>query len=246
MKRDFFFLFFAAIAPFSVYRSAAQSPSLSVAAPSHDSFVVSVGELATPPKAARAFDKGTTLLKNGDPQASVAYFQAVIELAPRNYAPYHNLALAHYYLGHFDEAALNFEKSIDLTKGSFAPSFFGLSMVLYRRGEYSRAESLIQQGLLVAPWSAPGKYCLGLVQYSLGDTTDAQRNAFDALRLDPRLTDAHLLLAHIHERLHAPSAVLADVQTYLALSPDGNLRFDALALRARAHKELLDSSASNW
>ena len=70
--------------------SFAQSPV------SQYSSVVSVRELALPPKAARALEKGTALLLKNNPQASVSYFQTAIALAPDSFHAYHNVAIAHY------------------------------------------------------------------------------------------------------------------------------------------------------
>jgi tetratricopeptide (TPR) repeat protein len=211
--------------------------------PRNDSFV-SVQELAMPSKAARAFEKGTRLLRHGDVEASLPYFRAVIEQAPSSYRPYHNLALALYRLGQLDAASQEFQKSIDLTNGGFAPSLFGLSMILYQRADFLKAESLIRRGLLVAPASGVGEYCLGLVQFSLGRVSDAERSALEALELDPAEADAHVLLAWIHERQHNPSAVLSDAQAYLKLDPNGALHVDALNLLHRAQQDLLRLSAS--
>ena len=72
--------------------SFAQSPV------SQYSSVVSVRELALPPKAARALEKGTALLLKNNPQASVSYFQTAIALAPDSFHAYHNVAIAHYRL----------------------------------------------------------------------------------------------------------------------------------------------------
>jgi len=197
-----------------------------------------------PNKTARAFEKGTRLLVKGDVEASVPYFRAVIEQVPSSYRPYHNLGLALYRLGQFDAAAQSFQKSIDLTNGSFAPSLFGLSMIFYRRADFLQAESLVRRGLLVAPDSGVGNYCLGLVQYSLGHISDAERSALAALKLDPSEADAHVLLARIHERQNNPSAVLTDVQAYLKLAPNGALHADALDLVHRAQQDMSRLSAS--
>jgi len=222
-------------------------PSFSLAQSysSRDFATVSVGELAMPGKAVKAFNKGTALLVKGDAQGSLPYFQTAIDLAPNaSYRPYHNLALAHYRLGHVDAAEENFQKSIDLSKGNFAPSMFGLSMILYRRAEFVQAESLVQRAMLVAPGSGLGKYCLGLIQYSLGRVAEAERTALSAIQLDASETDAYVLLAHVHERLHNPSAVIADVQKYLKLSPNHDLQSDALALLQRAQQNIAPLSAS--
>jgi len=110
-------------------------PAISVAqsALSQHSSVVSVRELAMPPKAARALEKGTALLLKNNPQASISYFQTVIALAPESFHAYHNVVIAHYRLGDVEDAEQEFQKSIELSKGSFAPSLFGLSMILYQR-----------------------------------------------------------------------------------------------------------------
>lgn len=225
-------------------RCFSQSSSPQNAPASRSNSTVSVDELAMPHKAARAFQKGAELLVKGDAQASLPYFQEAIKHAPSSFRPYHNLGLAYYRLGQLDAAAQNFQKSIDLSKGAFAPSLFGLSMIFYRQADFPSAESLIRQGLLVAPGSGVGKYCLGLVQFSLGRTADSERSAREALALDPSETDAYVLLAHIHERLHDPAAVLNDVHSYLQRDPPGALQPDALDLLHRAQLNLSRLSAS--
>jgi tetratricopeptide (TPR) repeat protein len=205
----------------------------------YDNNTVSARELAMPHKAMDAFKKGVELLLKGNAQGSLACFQKVIQLAPEaSFRPYHNLGLAYYRLGQFDNAAEYFQKSIDLSEGAFAPSLFGLSMILYRRGDFRRAQDLIERGLLVTPGSGLGKYCLGLVQFSLGKFNDAERNALDALRYDAAQIDAYLLLAHIHERLQNPQAVIANVQSYLKFSPNRDLQDDAQLLLERAHRAI--------
>lgn len=203
---------------------------------SGSSAVVSVQDLAMSRKAMRAFEKGAARLAKGDPQGSIQYFHEAAERAPSSYRPYHNLGLAYYQLAQFDEAIKNFQKAIDLSKGTFAPSLFGLSMIFYRGAEYQQAESLIEQGLYVAPRSAIGRYCLGLVQFSQGRTDEAERNAKEALRLDPRESDVYILLGHIHERRHDSSAVVNDVRAYFQLTRNRELQDDALGLLHRAQE----------
>ncbi len=156
--------------------------------------VVSVQDLALSGKAGKAFMKGTELLSKGDAAASVAHFLKAIELAPASYRPYHNLALAYLRLGQLDAAADDFEKSIALTKGAFAPSLFGLSMILYKRAEFLDAKLLIERGLDADPGSAIGKYCLSLVQFSLGHFPEAEQSALDAIARGGQF-DAYILLA---------------------------------------------------
>lgn len=214
--------------------------SLAQSSISDYSSAVSVRELAMPPKATRALQKGTALLLKNNPQASIPYFQTAIALAPDSFHAYHNVALAHYRVGDVEDAEQEFRRSIELSRGSFAPSLFGLSMILYQRAEFLEAESLIQKGLLVTPSSAVGKYCLGLVQFSLDQIPEAERSALDAIRIDPAQADGdvYLLLARIHERLNDPNAVVADVRTYFKHTRKRTLQADAQTLVERAQQNI--------
>jgi tetratricopeptide (TPR) repeat protein len=217
--------------------------SFSASAQSPQNNIVSVQDLALSGKAAKAFTKGTDLLVKGDNSASIEHLLKAIQLAPSSYRPYHNLALAYLRLGQLDQAAADFQKSIDLTKGAFAPSLFGLSMILYKRAEFLDAKLLAERGLDADPTSAVGKYCLGLIQFSLGHLPEAERSALDAIARGGQI-DAYLLLAQIHARAGNPLAVLTDVQTYLTLAPAGALRPEALSLLESAQLELSPESAS--
>jgi tetratricopeptide (TPR) repeat protein len=218
--------------------------SLAQSSVSHYSSVVSVQELTMPRKATRALEKGTALLLKNDPQASISYFQTSIALAPDSFHAYHNLALAHYRVGDVEDAVREFQKSIELSKGFSAPPLFGLSMILYQRGEFLQADSLAQRGLVLAPSSAVGKYCLGLVQFALGQIPEAQRSALDAIRLDPAEADGdvYLLLARIHERLNDQKAVVADVRLYFKVTRKRTLQADAQTLLERAQQNLRQPS----
>ena len=228
------FFFTVIVLPFST-GTRAQSP--------RSDTVVSVQDLALPGKAVEAFRKGTELLNKGDSAASVQYFLKAIQLAPSSYRPYHNVGLAYLRLGQLDEAAKNFQKSVDLTSHAFAPSYFGLSMILYKRSNFVDAELVVEQGLAIDPASAVGNHCLGLVQYSLGHLAESERSALESLAHGGD-SDAYMLLAKIHERRNVPAAVVSDVQAYLKLSPNGVLRDDALILLHRAQLQLHPQSAS--
>jgi tetratricopeptide (TPR) repeat protein len=242
MKLAAFFLLLAVTVLLSPRATEAQSPSVPNASSSDT--VVSVHELGMSAKAAYAFEKGTSLLLKGEAEASLPYLCTAVELAPASYRGYHNRALAYYHLGRLDAAARDFWKSIELSNSRFAPSLFGLSMILYQRSQFAEAESLVRRGLFLNSRSAIGKYCLGLVQYSLGQTSEALESALDALGRNSSFADVHVLLARIHERQHNPSAVLADVQAYLKLDPRGPLEDEARKLRERAQQNLATVSAS--
>lgn len=208
----------------------------------HDS-TVSVQELSMSAKAQREYEKGTRLLVEGNAQASIEHFLRVVEERPRYYGPYHNLAMAYFHVGQYDAAAQNFQKSIDLDGAGYAPSLYGLAMVLYSKKQFAQAEPLALRAFALQP-SAAGKIGLGMVQLALGHLSDAELSAHDAIQLNPALADAYFLLATIHDRQHSPSAVVGDIQTYLKLAPHDSLRPAAQALLDRAQQALSSKSAS--
>jgi tetratricopeptide (TPR) repeat protein len=186
----------------------AQSPSTPNDSNPRQTSTVSAQELSMPRKAHREFEKGSALLLQGHPQPSLDHFLRAIENNPTYYGPYHNLAIAYYRLDQIDDAAKYFQKAIDLTNAGYAPSLYGLAMILYGNKEFAQAEPLLQRAMLLAP-SASGTYCLGTVQ---------------------------LALARIHEALNNPSATIDDVRTYFRLSPNGNMKSEALAILYRAQQ----------
>ena len=212
-------------------------PQSQNATPKNES-VVSVQELRMSENAKSAFEKGTRLLQKGDAERSVTYFQRAIAKEPNYYQAYHNLGLAHYRLGETARAEEDFQKSIELANGGFAPSQFALAMILCEKHEFQQAEKLIENGLAMDPGSAVGKYFQGLVQFALNRNGEAEKSAHDSLWRSAAQADAYILLAKIHNRTHNPQAVMADVGAYLQLEPHGPLEDEARALLLEARQAI--------
>ena len=206
---------------------------------------VSVHELRMSGKADSAFEKGVRLLQKGDIQGSVAYFQRALARDPGYYRAYHDLGLAYLQLGETARAEEDFQKSIDLTNGGYAPSEFAMAIILCQRQQFQQAARQIQNGLAMDPGSALGKYFLGLVQFALNQPSEAEKSAHEALWRSANQADAHILLAKILEASHNPRAAMAEVAAYLKLDPHGPLESEAKQLRDRAQRELDQQPAAN-
>ena len=206
---------------------------------------VSVQELRMSGKADSAFEKGVRLLQKGDIQGSVAYFQRALAKDPSYYRAYHDLGLAYLQLGETARAEEDFQKSIDLTNGGYAPSEFAMAIILCQRQQFQQAARLIQNGLAMDPGSALGKYFLGLVQFALDQPAEAEKSAHEALWRCANQADAHILLAKILEASHNPRAAIAEVAAYLKLDPHGPLENEATQLRNRAQHDLDRQPAAN-
>lgn len=206
---------------------------------------VSVQELRMSGKADSAFEKGVRLLQKGDLEGSLAYFERALAKDPGYYRAYHDLGLVYLQLGDNARAADDFQKSIDLTNGGYAPSEFAMAIILCQRQQFQEAERLIQNGLAMDPGSALGKYFLALVQLAMNQPAEAEKSAREALWRSDGQADAHILLAKILEVRHNPRAAMAEVSAYLKLEPHGPLESEATELRLRAQQELDHAPTAN-
>jgi len=169
------------------------------AAPRND-YVVSVQELRMTGKGQKAFDKGNHMLAKGDAAGSLVYLQQAITEYPEHYKEYYDLGVAHFRLGHTADAEHAFQKSIDLTGGTFAPPHFGMGAVLCRKQEFAQAERILERGLALEPASAVGKYYLGWSQFGVNRLVEAERNVQQALVRNAHFAEARALLESIHRR----------------------------------------------
>lgn len=207
------------------------------ATPMNDS-VVSVQELRNSGKGQKEFDRGTQLLLKGDAAGSIVYFQRAIARDPTYYRAYYDLGLARFRLGQTAEAEQAFQKSIDLTGGGYAPADFLMGVILCQKQEFRQAETVMQRGLEVDPGSALGKIFLGWAQFALNRPVEAERSAHQALFRKADLPEAYFLLAHIHQRQHNPPAVVADLEAYFKLDPQGPESDEARSLLVTAQREM--------
>jgi tetratricopeptide (TPR) repeat protein len=179
---------------------------------------------------------GVKLLLKGDAAGSIAYFDRAIARDPSYYRAYYDKGLAHFRLGHTAEAEQAFQKTIDLTGGGYAPADFLMGLILCQMRQFRQAEVLIQKGLELDPGSALGKVFLGWAQFALNRLAEAERSAQQALFRKANLPEAYFLLAQIHHAQHNSPAVVADLQSYFRLDPNGPERDDARILLATAQR----------
>lgn len=207
------------------------------ATPMNDS-LVSVQELRNSGKGQKEFDRGTRLLLKGDAAGSIVFFEHAIAKDPTYYRAYYDLGLARFRLGQTAEAEQAFQKSIDLTGGGYAPADFLMGVILCQKQEFRQAETVMQRGLEVDPGSALGKIFLGWAQFALNRPVEAERSAHQALFRKADLPEAYFLLAHIHRRQHNPPAVVADLEAYFKLDPQGPESDEARSLLVTAQREM--------
>jgi tetratricopeptide (TPR) repeat protein len=206
--------------------------------PTYSASQVSAHELRIPQKARKAFNKGTELLTAKESSASISEFQKAIKIFPEFYEAYYKIGLADLNLQRYPEAEAAFEASIELSKGRYPPSQFGLGVALCMQKQFTEAEEAIRAGLDQYPADAAGHFTLAWVLFTASRLPDAEKSARQAVLYNDKMATAYLLLAEIHLGQSDLSAVTADLDAYLKLDPDGPHSAEAKAIRMQAERVL--------
>ena len=178
------------------------------------------------------------MLAAKESEASITHFQRAIQIFPDFYEAYYKIGLANVNLQRYSQARRAFESSIELSKGRYAPSQFGLGIVLSMQKDFAGAEEAVRAGLDTYPTDAAGNFALAWVHFRAGHLLDAEKSARQAILSNPNLADAYLLLAQVHLRQSDLTALVSDVDAYLRLDPEGAHNAQARAVRAEAEQLL--------
>ncbi len=205
---------------------------------------VSAHELSIPEKARKSFEKGQKLLAGKDAASSVSEFQRAVAAFPSYYEAYYQMGLAQVELTHPEGAMEAFRKSIETSGGRYAPAHFALGLLLCYKHDFAAAESALRQGLALDPWSAKGEYALALALFGLNRLEEAEKNAREAATRSAHFAEPYLLLAEIHSRRNDEAALVADLEAYLRLEPNGEHSGQARSLLQQAQRALAGTNAA--
>lgn len=199
--------------------------------------VVSVRELSIPGKARDAYQKGVERLAKKDLAGSLRHFRRAVTEFPSYDVAYFQLGMALWDLGQQADAEQSFRTAIDVSGGNSADAQFALAALLSDQRRFEEAEKIARRGLLLKPFSWFGQSVLGQALLGLNRLTDAEQRAHKALSLKPDFAVVHILLANIHIRRHEHRALLADLNAYLKLEPNG-----AYSAQARQTRDVIQQS----
>ena len=132
------------------------------------------------------------------------------------------------------EAEQALQRSIDLSGGGYARPEFALGALLCDRQDYADAERVIRRGLDVDSNSWEGHMLLGQVQFGQRKLADAEKSAHEVLLRRPDLATAYILLANVHIIRKEFTTAISELDTFLAMRPQGPTSDQARAVRAAA------------
>lgn len=194
-------------------------------------------ELALSSRAADALNRGRLeLFDRKNPAGSLKHFQRLLKEAPGFFEAHYYMGVAYADSGRLPEAEAALRSAI-AGGGSHAPSFFTLASLLCNQSRYAEAEPLARKAVELDPGAWPGHFELARSLFGLNRTEDALASAQAALEKKKDAADLHLLLANIHIRRRDAPALLAALDGYLALRPEGPMSNQVRATR----KQLLEN-----
>lgn len=183
--------------------------------------MTSAAALRIPADARKSFDSGSEAWQKNDYAKAAEYYQKAIDSYPQYDAAYNNLGVAFIKLNQPDRAWDAFEQAVQLNDKN-ADAERNFARLLLRKGQYSKAEDLLNKSLVVEPSDPSGLTLVALAELEAGEYDAALRNAQKVHRLPHQnYVVCHYIAGEALERKQQLSDARAEYQLYLQELPDG-------------------------
>jgi Tfp pilus assembly protein PilF len=189
------------------------------------------------------FQRGLQQLEKQDPTRGEKFLKKAVEKYPAYYEAYYHIGVAQKRLGQNDQAAASFRKAIELSGGKYVLADYAYALLLCKQGKAIEAERVVHEALALNQNKPVGEVVLGTVLMCLHRVEEAETSARDALSQDAAAYDAYLILASVHSERSDYSAEVQDLDSFLALEPDG-ARADQVRGMRNSAESLANRTAS--
>jgi tetratricopeptide (TPR) repeat protein len=170
--------------------------------------------------------------------AGLTDFQNAVGVAPDYYEAYYQIGMTYLQLNKRSEAENNFRRSIELSKDTYGEPVIGMGAILLDKGNNAGGGKMIRRGLELSPNFWLGYYELGRACLAENNLEDAKKAGEQARSLMPHAAIIYRLLANIHMREKDYPALLADIDTYLKIDPNGAADAHAKEMRAQVIQKI--------
>lgn len=200
-------------------------------------------ELALSSKASDALNKGRQeLFDRKNPQGSLKHFQKLVKEAPEFHEAHYYMGVAYADAGRMQDAEAALRSAIAGSE-PHVPSYVTLASILSNQDRFADAEPLARKAVELEPAEWSGHFELARSLFGLKRTQEAFESAQSALEKKKDSADLHLLLANIHIRRRDAPALLAALDSYLALRPEGPMSDQVRATRKTLLKNMEQARA---
>ena len=186
------------------------------------------------------FAAGVEAAKAGRHDEAIAKFNDVLAEAPKCVECYTNIAAMHMQKKEYEQAEGAYKKALEIAPNSAEP-YEGLANIYNTQKRFDEAAEASAQAAKLGA-SAPGgasastAFNQGVIAWNASRIPEAKKAFEEAVRLDPKLADAHywLGMANLNEG-NMPEAAKA-FEAYLALAPTGQYAEQAKGILGQIKK----------
>ena len=186
------------------------------------------------------FSAGVALTNEGKHDEAIAKFNEVLKEAPKCVECYTNIASIHMRKKEYDQAEAAYKQALTIAPNS-ADAYNGLASVYNAQKKFDLAADASAQAQKLgaaAPggMSASAVFNQGVIAWNASKIPEAKKAFEEAIKLDPKLADAHywLGMANLNEG-KMPEAAAA-FEEYLKLAPTGQYAEQAKGVLAQIKK----------
>jgi len=162
---------------------------------------------------------GIGLLKKGQIDEAISYFQEAIRLKPDYAEAHYNLGVVLAGKGQTDEAISEFHEALQL-KPDYAEAHNNVGTALLNKGRTDEAVAQFQESIRFEPRHAESHNNLGAALARKGQINEAISEYREALRLNPDFPDAHNNLGDALFKQGQNDEAISQFREALRLKPD--------------------------
>ena len=186
------------------------------------------------------YEAGVTASNAGNFDEAIAKFTAVLAELPKCAECYTNMAIVYMKKKDLDQAEAMYKKAIEVNPSS-ADAYNGLATIYNSQKKFDQAAEASAQAQKLgaaAPGgaSASSVYNQGVIMWNANKFAEAKKAFEEAIKLDPKLADAHYWLAMANLNQGAMPEAAKEFEEYLKLAPTGQYAEQAKAVLSQIKK----------
>ena len=176
---------------------------------------------AAPKGARKEFEKGSRAWRENKPTEARKHLEKAIEEYPCYARALAILAEVDFAEHKLESAEADYKHAIHCD-GTYLDAFYQLAQLYMTERKPAESEAVLHEALRLSPNAWLFHYQLGNAQFVLGEYQQAMQDFLTAQSSHPDMpAEFHIKLANIYLKTAEYPKALAEIDTYLRLSPDG-------------------------